>query len=475
MQERPSHGTDRIQRLPVRLLAVCFWLLVWELASLSLHSDLLLVSPLQAVLRLLELMREPAFYRAVAGSFSRIGAGFLGGLLTGTVLAVAAARFRPVRELLAPAVLTIKSIPVASFVILVLIWFTSRRLSTVISFLMVMPTIYTGVLEGALQIDRQLEEMADVHRIPYARRLRYLRAPQIYPYLLSSCRLAIGLAWKSGIAAEVIGLPSGTIGERLQQAKIYLNTPDLFAWTMAILLLSFLTEKVFLALLRLLFGQLTRMPVQPAESAMSPETKKDAGILPAPSLRLSSLYKTYGDTVALDSLSAEAPAGVVSCVMGPSGAGKTTLLRLIAGLEQPDSGTITRLPEAASAAPLSMVFQEDRLVEDLSVLSNLRLTSPSLTEERASQALRSMDLPGELLHRPVRTLSGGMKRRVSLLRALLTDSRLLLLDEPFTGLDDRTREIVLHGLPALAEDRTVLLVTHDPADAAALHAPVISL
>ena len=175
------------------------------------------------------------------------------------LLAALSARFRRVEELLAPALLAIKSIPVASFIILALILFSSRNLAVLISFLMVLPVVYANVLEGIRSADRQLLEMGRVFRLPAGRRLRYLYVPQVYPFFEAACGVALGLCWKAGVAAEVIGMPQGSIGERLQQAKIYLDTPDLFAWTLVIVLVSLAFEKLFLRLLKAGARALERM------------------------------------------------------------------------------------------------------------------------------------------------------------------------------------------------------------------------
>ena len=240
---------------PVRLWAAAFWLLVWEGASLALAATtggrmLLLASPVQALGRLLALAGTAEFWRAVAFSSARILGGFLLSCVLAVALAALAARLRWVRELLSPLVAVVKAVPVVSFIILALIFLSSENLSLLISGLMVFPPVYLNLLEGIEHADRQLLEMARVFRIPAARRIRYVYLPQVLPYFRSACDSALGLCWKSGIAAEVIGMPDGSIGEQLQQAKIYLNTPDLFAWTLVIVLVSLVFEKVFLALLK---------------------------------------------------------------------------------------------------------------------------------------------------------------------------------------------------------------------------------
>lgn len=244
---------------PIRAWAVVFWLAVWQLGAMALHQSILLVSPVQVLMRLAQLAVTTAFWQAIAYSLCRIVLGFLAGIVLGTVLAALASRFRRVEELLAPAMLAVRSIPVASFIILALILFSSRNLAVLIAFLMVLPILYSSVLEGIRATDPQLLEMAQLFRIPPGRSIRYVYLPQVLPYFRSACASALGLCWKAGIAAEVIGMPRGSIGERLQQAKVYLDTPDLFAWTLVIVLVSLTFERAFNWLMAACTAWLERM------------------------------------------------------------------------------------------------------------------------------------------------------------------------------------------------------------------------
>ena len=257
-----STTPDKRRKLPSKIsgiLAAAFWIVLWQIAAMALNQKILLVSPLMVVQKLFELLPTGEFWSAVCFSFLRITLGFLLAALCGTVLAALAARFSVVRALAAPVIRGIKSIPVASFLILVLLWVPSRNLSVVISFLMVLPIVYSNVLTGAESMDRKLTEMAEVFQVSLPRRLRYLYLPQILPFFRSACASGLGLCWKAGIAAEVIGLPDGSIGERLYEAKIYLETPDLFAWTVVIVLISLLFERLFLYLLERGMSRLERM------------------------------------------------------------------------------------------------------------------------------------------------------------------------------------------------------------------------
>ena len=244
----------------IRPWAVAVWLLVWQLAAMAIGRDILLVSPWRVILRLGELVMQGSFWRAAAHSSLRIAGGFLLATACGSALAALAGRYRRVRELLAPLMLAIRSVPVASFIILALVWVSSKRLSTLIVFLMALPILYGHTLDGIDRLDPKLMEMARGFRLSPWRQARFVALPQVLPGFMTGCRLALGLCWKAGAAAEVIGMPKGSIGERLQQAKVYLDTPDLFAWTLVILALSWAFEKLALWALEALGRRLTRLP-----------------------------------------------------------------------------------------------------------------------------------------------------------------------------------------------------------------------
>ena len=258
LSRNASHTSDhRPPRL--RLWSVMLWLLVWQLGSQALGQEILLVSPVSVLVRLSSLIRTFPFWESIGFSLARISLGFLLAAFWGTLFAALAARFAGFQDLLTPLILAIKATPVASFIILALIWIPSRNLSVFISFVMVFPVIYTNVLEGILSTDSQLLEMAEIFRLPLFRRIRYIYLSQVMPYFRSACTISIGMCWKSGIAAEVIGMPKGSIGEKLYQAKIYLNTPDLFAWTMVIIVVSRVFEQAFLYGMQKLLEKLERM------------------------------------------------------------------------------------------------------------------------------------------------------------------------------------------------------------------------
>ena len=173
--------------------------------------------------------------------------------------------------------------------------------------------------------------------------------------------------------------------------------------------------------------------------------------------------KSFGDKMVFDRYSATFRGGRMSCLMGPSGCGKTTLLHMLMGLITPDEGVITGVPFRKSA-----VFQEDRLCESFHAVANVRLACPKSTPPSVVEShLVRIGLEGSL-KLPVIRLSGGMRRRVAIVRAILAESDIVFLDEPFKGLDAITRQRVMDYVREQTAGKTVILVTHEPAEAEAM-------
>lgn len=235
------------------ICSIALWICLWQLAAVAIDNELFLPSPVRVWETLYkELLFREELWSSILTSFLHIVEGFLLGSVAGICLAVAAFLKKWIRVLLWVPIRLMKTVPVASFVILTLLWVKASELSVVIPFLMVLPTLYVYTLNGMEQIDEKLVEMTRVFGVSRWKSLRYLYIPQILPHVSAAASLAIGMAWKAGIAAEIIGLAQGTIGNRVYQSKLYLNTPELFAWTIIIVVLSILCEGVIGACMRLI-------------------------------------------------------------------------------------------------------------------------------------------------------------------------------------------------------------------------------
>ncbi|MBS6884220.1 MAG: ABC transporter permease subunit [Clostridiaceae bacterium] len=220
-----------------------FWLAVWQAAAVLLPK-LLFAGPVPTVRSLLSLLQNSEFWFSIAHSLGKIASGFLLAFSTGCLLAIACRRMPVLRMLLGPLIQVMKSLPVACFIVVALIWVRSEWISVLTAFFVVFPAVYINLGEGLQQTDQGMLEMAQLFHLTPAKRLRAVWLPACLPYLLSACRVSVGMALKAGVAGEIIGLPRWSIGEQLYLSKLYLNTADLFAWSLVIILLSLALERL---------------------------------------------------------------------------------------------------------------------------------------------------------------------------------------------------------------------------------------
>lgn len=237
-----------------KALVALFWLVLWQVIATLVNKPVLFASPAQTVKALLLLLPKKTFWQAAVSSLLRIAAGFFLALILGLLVGVAAWRWAPLRSLLSALLTFLKSVPVASFIILILVWFGSGSLTVIVSAIIVFPLIYFATVNGLSSADRSLLEMARVFRVNSLRTVMSIYRPAVMPYLLNACSSALGMCWKAGIAAEVIGTPLHSIGAQMYDAKLYMDTAALFAWTAVIIFLSLLFEKLVIRLLRKIGG-----------------------------------------------------------------------------------------------------------------------------------------------------------------------------------------------------------------------------
>ena len=438
--------TERMKAVAAAGAVAAFWLAVWALAAALVAQPLILPGPGAVALALLRLVCDGDTWAILAGSGARILGGLALAAVCGGVLAGVSVRSRTFSRLVAPALSFVKATPVACVVVLLLIWLGSARVSIAAVFLMALPGVYFSLVEGLTQADKPLEQMFRLHGVRGWRLFCAHTWREVLPFALSCARAVIGMSWKAGVAAELIGMAAGTVGERIYQAKLLIETADLLAWTVLVVAASWACERVLVWLLRASGTAAWRAAVRAHGRAGG----SAGGGAPA------ELAFAVGDRApwapALDGLVLRVPAGGRTCVMGASGAGKSTLLALAAG----------------ECAPCSMVFQDVRLVEDVSALDNVLVCADARVDASSATALLRLLVPGVDVHARVAELSGGQRRRVEIARALLCGGCAVILDEPFTGLDASARDATAEAVLDLLEGRMLLLATHDVADAQAL-------
>lgn len=241
----------KLKKYKYTIPAVLFWLTVWQVLSSIVANKILLAPPGEVLSALFELAGKAVFWKAVINSFGKIAGGFLIAVISGIILTLVSCIHGMFKEIILVFIRLIKSIPVASFVIVVLLWIESKNLSILISFLMVLPVIYANVLKGIESTDKKLLEMGRVFNMPLYRKVRYIYLPAVMPYFVTACSVGLGFCWKSGIAAELIGQPKNSIGARLYEAKLYLMTKELFAWTIVIVVISIIFEKAVMYIIKI--------------------------------------------------------------------------------------------------------------------------------------------------------------------------------------------------------------------------------
>ena len=455
--------------LSVRALTRCapiaFWLVVWQVASTLDSSGILLCGPLDALFALCRLSSTQTFWSSIWFSTLRIVAGVLLGYIIAGVLAAASWHTSTVRILLQPALLAIKSTPVACIVVILLIWTGAANVSVITVLLLVVPAIYFALCAGLDNMDAGRSELFEVFGARGRRRFFALIWPAVLPYLQAASSTVLGMSWKAGIAAELIGVPAGSLGERIYQAKLLLETPDLFAWTFCVICLSWLFEHGAMALLRGTWPRAAKLALRaPRDLMESGHGNSDA------SLRAQGLLIGYGAEPLCGPLGFSLGPSSCLCLQAPSGTGKTTLLRTMARLQKPLGGALEN-----AARGCSMMFQDACLVEDLDALDNILLFArPGFTRKDARDLACEL-LPKDALSRPMCELSGGQRRRVELARAFAAPGELVLLDEPFGGLDAQAHSCALTFVKRHSAGRIVVFATHDANDAQALGAQILEL
>lgn len=244
MRAFARHMTERAKAVAAVGAVAAFWLAVWIFAASLVAQPLILPGPGAVVMALLRLVCDAGTWVILVGSGARILGGLALAVACGGVLAGVSVRSRAFARLVAPALSFVKATPVACVVVLLLIWLGSARVSIAAVFLMALPGVYFSLVEGLAQVDKPLEQMFRLHGVRGWRLFCAHTWREVLPFVLSCAQSVIGMSWKAGVAAELIGMAVGTVGERIYQAKLLIETADLLAWTVLVVAASWACERV---------------------------------------------------------------------------------------------------------------------------------------------------------------------------------------------------------------------------------------
>lgn len=237
-------SVSKLKKTLIFLAVLLFWTGVWQAVFMIVGKEILIVSPAQVVMRLCELIRDGYFWKSIGMTFLRISTGYLSGVVLGTVFAVITVAVTFLRALFYPLISLVKATPVASFIILALVWIRKDNVPAFITILIVFPIIWANVSEAITNTDKDLLEMAKVFSLSKITIIREIYIHSVLPYFAAGCTTAMGLAWKAGVAAEVIAMPRISVGYNLYRSKINIETVDLFAWTLVVIVLSVILERL---------------------------------------------------------------------------------------------------------------------------------------------------------------------------------------------------------------------------------------
>ncbi len=244
--DKKSKARKTIYKIAILL----FWTGVWQCACFLVDMEMLVPSPMNVLIRITELIKTAEFWQSSLYSLLRITAGYILAVVSGTVLGILTSASDFLYELFRPIISLVRSTPVASIILLALVWLKKDNVAVFISFLMALPVIWTNVSQGIKETDKSLLEMSEIFKFSFIKKVKLIYAHSVLPYFVAGSTTALGLAWKSGIAAEVISTPLKSIGYNLYRSKINIETTDLFAWTVVVILLSVAFEKLIVYLAR---------------------------------------------------------------------------------------------------------------------------------------------------------------------------------------------------------------------------------
>lgn len=438
------------------IISFILFTLVWKAASLNTNS-LVLPSPEQVLASLADILMLAGNWSVMAGTAGRALAGMLAAVLSGVFMAI---MLSPLTPYIRPIITMLQNIPLVSWTLLAIVWFGFSDASVAfVVFTATVPVIYLNTVTGLASTSPQLTEMSQNFRLPPALKWYGIDLASVGSHISAGVSVSIAIMWKSVVMAELFASVKG-VGFAMETSRTYLQTDRLMAWTLLLVILGLTSDLAWRLLIksglfiRIYRSGLAWLPVRPSVNGQAASAGSSLAIE-----NVSKGYRQDGRFIeVLGSLSLELRPGETVSLSGPSGTGKTTLLRVIAGLEKPDSGRVSK-----SERIPCLMFQEPRLLpwftagENIALVLRRRMSYPDALA-RAREMLGILGIPGDCY--PAQ-LSGGMLKAVALARTLAARSDVVLLDEPFSSSDhDQKRRMMQLIKRVTRPGDTLLVVSH---------------
>lgn len=451
-----------MKRIVLTCLSILLIPVAWQLLSWQMAQPQLIPSFPDLVRALLRLVYTPGFLVSIGTTCLRACVGLLLSLAAASITAFLLNRSEGIRLLFMPWLSLLRSVPVISFILLALIFLNQEMIPLLIAFLTMYPLLTENLLKGLMNRRDSWKMLARQFHLNAWNRLFQINYPQLKPYLFSGLASAVGFGWRAIIMGEVLSQCVDGIGKRMKEAQVFIDVPELIAWTLVAIVLSWLTDK--------LISRLSDW--QPSVRYRHSAVELQAVSLQPNDICLTDVSYSYG----VHHMNIVLKAGKIYVLSAPSGQGKTTLLQLLNGTLRPISGEITGLPQQTAN-----LFQEPTLLPQLTAKENIMLGGAAyydraILEQQSLRLLAAFQLEKQAEMYPA-ALSYGQQQRVALARALMFPAGLLLLDEPFNGLDVELRQLVARFLVEWQQEKqaTVVFSSHHADEIRAMNAEVITL
>lgn len=451
-----------MKRIVLTCLSILLIPVAWQLLSWQMAQPQLIPSFPDLIRALLRLVYSPGFLVSIGTTCLRACVGLLLSLVAASITAFLLNRSEGIRLLFMPWLSLLRSVPVISFILLALIFLNPEMIPLLIAFLTMYPLLTENLLKGLMNRRDSWKMLARQFHLNAWNRLFQINYPQLKPYLFSGLASAVGFGWRAIIMGEVLSQCVDGIGKRMKEAQVFIDVPELIAWTLVAIVLSWLTDK--------LISRLSDW--QPSVRYRHSAVELQAVSLKPNDICLIDVSYSYG----VHHMNIVLKAGKIYVLSAPSGQGKTTLLQLLNGTLRPISGEITGLPQQTAN-----LFQEPTLLPQLTAKENIMLGGAAyydraILEQQSLRLLTAFQLEKQAEMYPA-ALSYGQQQRVALARALMFPAGLLLLDEPFNGLDVELRQLVARFLVEWQQEKqaTVVFSSHHADEIRAMNAEVITL
>lgn len=451
-----------MKRIVLTCLSILLIPVAWQLLSWQMAQPQLIPSFPDLIRALFRLVYLPGFLVSIGTTCLRACVGLLLSLVAASITAFLLNRSEAIRFLFMPWLSLLRSVPVISFILLALIFLNPEMIPLLIAFLTMYPLLTENLLKGLMNRRDSWKILARQFHLNAWNRLFQINYPQLKPYLFSGLASAVGFGWRAIIMGEVLSQCVDGIGKRMKEAQVFIDVPELIAWTLVAIVLSWLTDK--------LISRLSDW--QPSVRYRHSAVELQAVSLQPNDICLTDVSYSYG----VHHMNIVLKAGKIYALSAPSGQGKTTLLQLLNGTLRPTGGEISCLP-----GQTANLFQEPTLLPQLTAKENIMLGGAAyydraILEQQSLRLLAAFQLEKQAEMYPA-ALSYGQQQRVALARALMFPAGLLLLDEPFNGLDVELRQLVARFLVEWQQEKqaTVVFSSHHADEIKAMNAEVITL